>query len=164
MTPLVARAQLNLVRRLVADFERRRSSMQDLSQVQSTHIAITALLRSIGHVFAKVDCADAEKARWARERWPEWSRDPIFRDFIEPGRNALLKEFGGLLGEDSEALGNVAVVADPGVPGGVRQVIDFRAEAATDLRGEPIVPQMHSAIAFWERNLREAETSKVFRT
>src|SRR4051812_17973775 len=110
---LVARAQLNFVTELVARFERYESMMGPVADYQSQYIAIIALLRSIGHVFDKVDCAEGSRKSWSAARWPEWERAPIFRKFIEPARNVLLKEFQGGLELRNGAFDTIAVVADP---------------------------------------------------
>ena len=51
---LVARAQLNFIRDLLARFERDDSMMRPAADYQSQYVAIIALLRSVGHVFEKV--------------------------------------------------------------------------------------------------------------
>ncbi|MCV3769102.1 hypothetical protein [Rhizobium sp. TRM95796] len=95
---LVARAQLNFVRELVARFERHHSTMQPIGLYQAQYVAIVALLRSIGHVFTNVDCSSAERKAWNRSKWQEWKRSPVFDEFIEPTRNALLKGWRRLNG------------------------------------------------------------------
>ncbi|QUT04513.1 hypothetical protein KFK14_15845 [Sphingobium phenoxybenzoativorans] len=156
---LVARAQLNFVRDLVARFQRDDSMMRPVADYQSQYVAIIALLRSVGHVFEKVDCADTDRRAWSKVQWPAWKRDPIFGDFIEPTRNALLKEFQGGLQLRSEAFGPIAVVADPSVPGGVSHVAGFDAREVRDLMGRPVLPNLHAAMAFWDRCLKEAEAA-----
>ena len=155
----VARAQLNFIRDLVAHFERDDSMMRPVAEFQSQYIAIIALLRSVGHVFEKVDCADDDRRAWSKVRWPTWKQDPIFGEFIEPARNALLKEFQGGLKLRSDAFSPVAVVVDPSVPGGVSQVAGFDARAVRDHMGRPVLPKIHAAIAFWDHCLKEAEAA-----
>ena len=156
---LVARAQLNFIRDLVARFERDDSMMRPVADYQSQYVAIIALLRSVGHVFEKVDCTDADRRAWSNAQWSTWKREPIFGDFIEPTRNALLKEFQGGLQLRSDAFGPIAVVADPAVPGGVSHVAGFDAREVRDFLGRPVLPNLHAAIAFWDRSLREAEAA-----
>jgi hypothetical protein len=156
---LVARAQLNFIRNLVAAFEREDSLMRPVNDYQSQYIAIIALLRSVGHVFDKVDCADANRRAWSNARWSTWKQDPIFGDFIEPTRNMLLKEFRGGLQLRSEAFGSTALVADPSMPDGMSHVAAFDARAVRDLAGRPVLQSLHHAIAFWDRCLTEAETA-----
>jgi hypothetical protein len=154
---LVARAQLNFIAELVARFERDESVMRAVADHQSQYIAIIALLRSVGHVFEKVDCSDAGRREWSKAQWRTWKQEPIFGDFIEPTRNALLKEFQGGLQLHSDAFGSIAVVADPSMPGGASRVAAFDAREFRDLAGRPVLPQIHAALAFWDRCLREAE-------
>lgn len=154
---LVARAQLKFIAELVARSGRNESVMRPIADYQSQYIAIIALLRSVGHVFEKIDCSDAGRRDWSKERWRTWKQEPIFRDFIEPTRNTLLKEFQGGLELHSDAFGSIAVVADPSMPGGASRVAAFDAREFRDLAGRPVLPQMHAAFAFWDRCLREAE-------
>jgi hypothetical protein len=156
---LVARAQLNFIRELVARFARDDSLMRPVADHQSQYVAIIALLRSVGHVFEKVDCTEPSRRDWSRQKWRSWKQEAIFGDFIEPTRNALLKEFQGGLQLQSDAFGAPAVVADPSMPGGVSHVAAFDASRARDLMGRPVLPQMRAAIAFWDRCLTEAETA-----
>lgn len=156
---LVARAQLAFIRDLVARFAQDDSMMRPVADYQSQYVAIIALLRSVGHVFDKVDCSDAERRAWGRARWSTWKQDPIFGTFIEPTRNALLKEFQGGLQLRSAAFRPTAVVADPSMPDGFSHVAAFDAREARDLAGKPVLPQLHAAIAFWDRCLKEAESA-----
>jgi hypothetical protein len=134
--------------------------VQDLGvDHQSQYIAIIALLRSVGHVFEKVDCIDASRRAWSKARWQTWKLDPIFGDFIEPTRNALLKEFQGGLQLRSDAFGPIALAADPSMPDGVSEVAGFDARKVRDLMGRPVLPNLHAAVAFWDRCLKEAETA-----
>ncbi|PDS58825.1 MULTISPECIES: hypothetical protein [Rhizobium] len=154
---LVARAQLNFIRDLLARFERDDSMMRPVADYQSQYVAIIALLRSVGHVFEKVDCTDPGRRAWSKAQWLIWKKEPIFGDFIEPTRNALLKEFQGGLQLRSDAFGPIAVVVDPSMPGGVSHVAGFDAREVRDLSGRPVLPNLHAAIAFWDRCLKEAE-------
>ena len=156
---LVARAQLDFIRELIARFERDDSMMRPVADYQSQYIAIIALLRSVGHVFEKVDCMDDGKRIWSKARWSQWKREPIFHEFIEPTRNALLKEFQGGLQLRSDAFGPTAVVADPSVPGGVAHFAGFDARAMRDLMNRPVLPKLHAAVDFWDRCLKEAEAA-----
>jgi hypothetical protein len=67
--------------------------MRPVADYQSQYIEIIAL--PIGHVFDEVDCAEEGGESWSTARWREWKQAPIFREFIEPARNVLLKEFQG---------------------------------------------------------------------
>ena len=156
---LVARAQLDFVRELIARFERDDSMMRPVVDFQSQYIAIIALLRSVGHVFDKVDCTDVSRRAWSRTRWSAWKQERIFGDFIEPTRNALLKEFQGGVQLRSAAIGPVAVVVDPSMPGGVTHVAGFDAREMRDFMNRPVLPNLHAAVAFWDQCLKEAEAA-----
>jgi len=154
---LVARALLNFIRDLVAHFERDCSMMRPVAEYQSQYVAIIVLLRSVGHVFVKVDCADGERRVWSKTQWASWKGEPIFGDFIEPTRNVLLKEFRGGLQPHSVAFGTKAVVANPSAPDGTSEVASFDAREVRDFLDRPVLPKLHEAIAFWDRCLCEAE-------
>jgi hypothetical protein len=154
---LVARAQLNFISELVARFGARDSNMRPIADYQSQYIAIVAMLRSVGHVFEKVDCADAKRRAWSKERWQVWKQDRIFSAFIEPERNALLKEFRGGLQLHSDALDPIAVVADRSLPAGASRFAGFDVGKLRDLSDRPVLPQLHHAVEFWDRCLKEAE-------
>lgn len=114
-------------------------------------------MRSVGHVFEKVDCVDPERLTWSKAQWGAWRKEPIFSEFIEPTRNLLLKEFRGGLQIQSEAFGQIAIVADPSAPGGASRITAFDARQAVDLLGRPVVPLLNQAIAFWDQRIGEAE-------
>lgn len=133
--------------------------MRPVADYQSQYVAMITLLRSVGHVFEKVDCTDTERRVWIKARWSTWKREPIFGDFIEPTRNALLKEFQGGLQLHSDAFGPIAVVADPPMSGGVSHVAGFNAREARDLMDRPVLPNLHAAVAFWNRCFTEAEAA-----
>lgn len=154
---LVARAQLDFVRALVARFERDDSVMQPVVDYQAQYIAIVAMLRSIGHVFDKVDSRPGGHTTWSRDRWKIWKQDPIFADFIEPTRDALLKEFEGGLELRGDAFSSPAVVVDVTAPGGTSLLVSFEPAKACDVRGRPVLPLFHAAVTFWDRCLTEAE-------
>lgn len=156
---LVARAQLDLITTLVARFERQDNNMQPVIVFQSQYIAIITLLRSIGHVFEKVDCHTDERKSWATSQWKVWKRAPIFESFIEPKRNDLLKEFKGGLELRNDAFDSPAVVADPSMPGMVSILTTMDAARLRDADGRLVMPAIHEAIAFWHRCLNEAEAA-----
>lgn len=156
---LVARAQLNFICELLARFERHNSEMGLVVDYQSQYVAINALLRSVGHVFVKVDCAEPDRHDWCITKWRNWQKEAIFQNFIEPVRNALLKEFQGGLKLQSDAFGSVVTMADPAMPNGFSRVADFDIHKACDLFGRPVLLQFHDAIAFWDRCLKEAEAA-----
>lgn len=156
---LVARAQLDFIRELIARFKREESVMRPVTDYQSQYIAIIALLRSVGHVFEKVDCDDVDRRRYCKERWSVWKQDPIFDDFIQPTRNSLLKEFKGGLKLQDAVFGPVVFVAEPSIPGGVSYVAAFDASRLRDSVNQPVLPKLEAAVDFWARCLEEAETA-----
>lgn len=133
--------------------------MQPVADYQSQYIAIIALMRSVGHVFDKVDCNDTDRRNWSNTHWPTWKKKPIFKDFIEPTRNALLKEFRGGLQLKSDAFGSPAIVFNPSMPGGVSEYAAFNAREACDFMDRPVLPNMRAAIDFWNGWLDLAETA-----
>lgn len=157
MIVLVARAQLDFVTELVARFECSSNTMGAVADYQSRYIAIIALLRSVGHVFEKIDCTSPASKSWCATRWQVWKRAPIFAEFIEPTRNALLKEFHGGLQLNSAAFGSVAIGTDASAAGGLSRFSSFDATQLLNGSGQPILPKIHEALAFWDRCLREAE-------
>jgi len=54
---------------------------------------------------------------------------------------------------------SLAVVVDPSMPEGMGLPDAFNARAVRDLLGRPVLPQLHSAIAFWDRCLSQAEAA-----
>jgi hypothetical protein len=70
-------------------------------------VAGVALLRTVGHVLAKVDASESLKHKREIDRlWSDWKTSPtentVFWDFVEKERNSLLKtyEFGASLEHD----------------------------------------------------------------
>ena len=56
-------------------------------------VAAVALLRSVGHVLLNRDQVDdAVVNDFVNLHWPNWRREPIFKELINDPRNALLKE------------------------------------------------------------------------
>ena len=157
---LAARAQLDFTRELVSRFLRDDQVAQPVVVFQSQYIAIVALLRSVGHVFEKVDCAASpERRTWCKDKWKVWGQEQVFKEFIEPTRNTLLKEFRGGLEIQSAALGSPAFMADPLAPSGVTRLTVFDARQFRDPQGKEVIPQLRAAINFWDRCLREAEVA-----
>jgi len=154
---LVARAQLDFIKTLVARFERQDNMMQPIIAFQSQYIAIITLLRSVGHVFEKVDCNTPERKAWGKGKWPEWQQAPIFQNFIEPKRNDLLKQFKGGLELRNDAFESPAVVTDPSMPDMVSIVTTMDAHRLRSADGRLVMPDIHDAIAFWNLRLGDAE-------
>lgn len=156
---LVSRAQLDFVETLVARFERPDNNMQPVTAFQSQYIAIIVLLRSVGHVFERVDCDTEERRAWGRNRWAHWKTMPIFNDFINPKRNDLLKQFKGGLELRNDAFDSPVIVADPSMPGMVSMLTTMDATRLRDADGRFVMPAIHDALAFWQRCLSEAEAA-----
>ena len=156
---LVARAQLNFIADLIARFAYNDGVMRPVVDYQSQYVAIIALLRSVGHVFEKVDCIALDRRNWCKAQWPSWKQEAIFREFIEPSRNALLKEFQGGLQLHDGGFPHTAAVFDPSTPGGVSMVAAFNASEVRDSIGKPVLPQLYAAVEFWDHRLREAEVT-----
>ncbi|MER8533372.1 hypothetical protein [Mesorhizobium sp. M0220] len=78
---LVARAQLDFIKTLVAQFERSSNIMQPIIVFQSQYIAIITLLRSVGHVFEKVDCNTPDRKTWAEAKWERVEKGSDLRKF-----------------------------------------------------------------------------------
>jgi len=154
---LVARVQLEFIRDLVAQFVREDAVARPVVDYQSQYIAIVALLRSVGHVFDKVDCASAPRRSWSQQHWAAWKQKPILKNFIEPARNDLLKEFRGGLQLQNVAFGDVAIAADPSMPTGVSRLAAFDASQFRDGLGRAVVPLLRESIEFWDQFLHEAE-------
>src|SRR5215204_7808186 len=104
MNMLVARAQLNVVEEMLAEFANPPQTTQLLALVQAQHVAIVTLLRAVGHVLEKVDADTPARKAWLLSAWKTWKTEPIFANFIELNRNQLLKEFRGGLGLKNPAL------------------------------------------------------------
>jgi hypothetical protein len=118
-------------------------------------VALLALLRAVGHVLDKVDGTASPALRKAvDERWDYWRRNReehrLFWDFIEAGRNAVLKTY------------------ELGVPpGGVEFLIESAETAQIVTLGECIYKPLldgpfagedgrdvaRDAIAWWEMEL-----------
>ncbi|NTF34127.1 hypothetical protein [Rhizobium skierniewicense] len=156
---LVARAQLDFIKTIVAQFERPSNMMQPIIVFQSQYIAIITLLRSVGHVFEKVDCDTPERKTWGRIKWSEWQKVPIFQNFIEPKRNDLLKEFRGGLELSNVAFDPPAVMFDHSMPDMVSIVTAMDARSLKNAEGRLVMPDIHEAIAFWNLCLRDAEAA-----
>ena len=69
----------------------------DLSKWRVHWAAAVALLRAVGHVLDKVDGEDPLTKRLAGAAFKRWKgpapEHEIFREFIEPERNTVLKEY-----------------------------------------------------------------------
>jgi hypothetical protein len=156
---MVAREQLEFTRKLVARFSRPSNVAAPIDLAQAQYIAIITLLRSIGHVFEKVDCDSPAKKQWSKSMWSEWKKEPIFSEFIDPTRNKLLKEFRGGLSIKSGVFGSPAVTFDAASPDMVGMQGWLNPDEIIDPDGRKVMPQIKEAIEFWDRKLRDADTA-----
>jgi hypothetical protein len=156
---LIARVQLDRIEELLAEFSRPQSEMRPLAFYQAHHLAILAMLRSVGHVLQKVDADTSQKKAWLADSWPRWTSEPIFSEFIELERNRLLKEFRGGIESGNPAIITTGAVADPFAPSGasLRVALDVGQLLAAD--GSRLLDRLRDAIDFWRRHLAEAEAA-----
>jgi hypothetical protein len=153
---LTARAQLDLVTALIADFSDSTGPVPPVSTSTALHLAIVTLLRSIGHVLKEVDADTATRKKWLAERWALWKAELIFADFIELNRNRLLKEFRGALEASNPAFTGIAAVA---TVGGASLYGSLKAQELREPDGSRTLDRLQEAVAFWDRHLRETEAA-----
>jgi hypothetical protein len=156
---MLAREQLEFVEDLVGLLERPSNALREVLSLQALHVSVVTMLRAVGHTFESIDCDTPQKSQWAKSAWKEWQKEAIFADFIKPTRDNLLKEFRGKLTVDNSAFGLHAVYADPSARSGATIVGDFRPANFRDEYGDPVMPKLRQAIAFWKRRLNEAEVA-----
>ena len=156
---LTARVQLERVEELLAEFTRDDGEMRPLALYQAQHLAMLAMLRSVGHVLDKVDADTPARKRWLDERWSCWKREPIFREFINFERNRLLKEFRGGIDPSGPAIMAKAAVADPLYPAGASLVVAVDVGRLQAADGTNLLDRLREAIAYWRRNVAEAEAA-----
>lgn len=154
---LAARALLNTIDEWIAAFQRPTSELKEHTTAQMQYTAIATMLRSVGHVFAKVDCQTASRDAWAKREWSTFKEEPIFKDFIDYNRNLLLKEYRGALQLGDRGMKVGAVSIDLSLPGDVRRHVDLRPEEIVAPNGRAALPQFQEAVRFWNRYLSEAE-------
>lgn len=156
---LTARVQLQRVEELLAEFTRDDGEMRPLALYQAQHLAMLAMLRSVGHVLNKVDAATPAKKTWLDERWSRWKSEPIFRDFIELERNRLLKEYRGGIAPDDPAIVARGAAADPRYPAGASLVVAIDVARLRAPDGAGLVIRLREAVAYWCLNVSEAEAA-----
>lgn len=156
---LTARVQLERVEELLAEFTRDDGEMRPLALYQAQHLAMLAMLRSVGHVLDKVDADSPVKKTWLDERWSRWKREPIFRDFIELERNRLLKEYRGGIAPDDPAISARGAAAAPRHPTGASLVVAIDVTRLRAADGAGLVVRLREAVAYWRRNISEAEAA-----
>jgi hypothetical protein len=151
---LLAREQLRFVQGLMRDFSADTSDLLPLTFYQAQHVAIIAMLRSIGHVFVSVDCDTPERKQWQKTTWRPWGQQPIFKEFIKPTRDALLKEFRGTIRIDSSFVTSHAFSGP--------HSIAFVALQLDRGEGKALLTKLEDAMRFWDRYLLSAEHSGKF--
>ena len=108
-----------------------------------------ALLRSVGHVLEKVDGKqEPVTTRAINDAWKRWQDDPaaaIFREFIEPERNMVLKEYE--FGRNAPAY----LLLE----GGGRILLEDGSGAL--LLEQPDISRVDEALEWWERELAAIE-------
>ncbi|MGB7101900.1 MAG: hypothetical protein WBD95_24430 [Xanthobacteraceae bacterium] len=160
---LVAREALNLVVDMVHALSRAGDDAMSEATIQAQYIAIVAMLRSVGHVLAKVDCVDPDEKRLLEAKWPKWKKETIFAKFIEPTRNDLLKEFQARLRLRGRQDIRHVVSADPSARTGATVSAMFDPATLVDMHGHEVMPLFHKAICFWDACLKEVEEFQTAR-
>jgi hypothetical protein len=156
---LTARIQLDRVEELLAEFTRNDGEMRPLALYQAQHLAMLAMLRSVGHVLDKVDADTPARKKWLDERWSHWKREAIFREFIDFARNRLLKEFRGGIDANDPAIVAKGAVADPVYPAAATLLVAVDVDRLRTADGANLLVRLREAIAYWRRNLSEAEAA-----
>ena len=158
------KAELKVAREVLTDCEAARARLEDETDDVSWRllwVAAVVLLRTVGHVLAKVDGAgDLTVRKAGNTAFRRWKSDvpehSIFRDFIEDERNLILKEY-----EHRMSSGPVRLVAAlPGTavedPTSDTFLADgnlFRPMLSGPYEGEDGRDVLDEAIAWWKREL-----------
>ncbi len=159
MTGLVARQALNLAHDLIDEFSVYNSFAQNEAILQSKYIAIVVLLRSVGHALLTTDCAEEPYKKELTDRWKNWRQEDIFKDFILPTRNALVKEFSEGLNFRRDDPAMIFSGVPSGRTGAVIS-INIDPNTVTDVHGRLVLPLFRQALAFWNRCLGEIEAHR----
>lgn len=154
---LVARQLLELIEDMVSNLASQGTAAVPEASVQGQYIAIVCMLRSVGHVLEKTDCAVPEEKQFLKSKWLEWKKEHIFTSFIEPDRNRLLKEFASRLQLRGNPDISHIVYADPRARNFATVAMNFDPDTLCDLHGRKVMPLFRSAIAFWQAHLEEIE-------
>ena len=149
---LVAREQLTFIKSMIEELKRWGQDAVPASTVQAQYIAIVVMLRSVGHVL-KNDCDGTSAESFLKKEWKKWEQYPVFRAFIKPTRDMILKEFGSRLnlrddGVESVFYGGLNVV----------RAINFEVDKLRDVHGRKVIPLFDEAVIFWDKCLGEVET------
>jgi len=124
------------------------------------YASVLMLLRAVGHVLAKVDAiAHLSLRHYVPRRFAEWKADPkryrLFSEFIDPERNAILKEY-----EFGVIVSQVVGVSRDCETGEIR--VDETDSTVYAYKSGPFVGEdvrdvAREAMAFWEAELALCE-------
>lgn len=128
-------------------------------------VAAVVLLRSVGHVLAKVDAAgDSAVRRAADAAFRSWlSASPerhIFRDFIDEDRNLIIKQYKHRMSSGPVMLAAITPVESDKAEAAGACLADenlFRPMLSGKYEGEDGRDLLDEAIAWWKRELDEIE-------
>jgi hypothetical protein len=124
-------------------------SEDDIDKRRVLWVGAMALLRSVGHVFGKVDCENFPEMNGL---WVGWKEEKIFKSFIEKERNDLLKK-----GESSVSRTAGRLVMSPdGESWYIPHTLYWPIEDG-DFAGESCLDVYKDAITWWEGKLGRAE-------
>lgn len=157
-------AKLGAARGVLADCEAARARLEDETDDVSWRllwVAAIVLLRTVGHVLAKVDGAGDLAIRKAADTafW-QWKSDApehgIFRDFIDDERNLILKEYEHRMSSGPVRL--VAILPGTAVQDRTSEIFLadgnlFRPMLSGPYQGEDGRDVLDQAIAWWKREL-----------
>jgi hypothetical protein len=132
-------------------------------------VAVVALLRIIGHVLQKVDgpagdaaYQEASKAAWATLAT---KRSAVFHEFIEDGRNLLLKQYGFQAQQHT----TITLTGLPLMVGDVHAGTVFHPPAVAShswtvmgdgaFQGQKPADVVRQAIAFWRKYLDDLDNT-----
>jgi hypothetical protein len=125
----------------------------DAARFRVLWVSGVALLRSVGHVLQKVDSKHSPMvAKAIDDAWKRWKADgeanAIFFEFIEEGRNNILKEY-----EFGFLSGPVEVLVTPSDRLFTLEDNLYCPVSGGRFDGEDCRDVMAEAIAWWEREL-----------
>jgi len=149
---LAAREALELTRSMIESFLTPSSNAIPERAVHAEYIAIVCMLRAIGHVLI-ADCDKAPLNVYLKARWGTWGQDPIFKTYIKPTRDDLLKEFKGRrqLPADDGASPRIYASPEP------ITVWHFDPERLRDEGGRLVAPYFRQSLQFWQRAVSDIE-------
>ena len=164
------KTELGAAREVLSDCEAARARLEletDDVSWRLLWVAAIVLLRTVGHVLAKVDGAgDLEVRKAALTAFRRWTsaapEHGVFRDFIEDERNLILKEYEHRISSGPVRL--IAVLPGTAVedPASATFLADenlFRPMLSGPYEGEDGRDVLDEAIAWWKRELDLIETT-----